>query len=741
MTDWKSIMLLVLAFLFVLFLNGAIPFIAMPTLGQSVWTTGFSLSFVNQSIFSIYANNFGAPEPAGIAFGLAGAYPAALLIFAGLHPADAYSIMSALWLGLAFFGAWRIGLLSGLTDRKAVFGAVLWLSMPIVIEHVRYSMLSLGIALLPFYFWSALRLFTFEIVVSRTAVQVSMVYVIACIIAVFMDGYSFMMYAVGSTIIAIYVFIRFHELRIGLIKFAFPVHVLGFSLAYLLYLAYIGKPQFEASPLDFFRGWGLDITFLLIPTQGKLWLWDTLGLSIPRSNHDYFGDASVWITTFSLPLIVAGVISWWFVKKKHKLATGFLILVVFSIWMAMGPSVKINSTKPEPMGGMMPAELALAPTGNALLSKYLPGFKNMRASYRWAALGFFGLWALLLLFFAQSKSRRLQMLSAAFLFALIMSNIPNLDQKWNEYVNNRDSFYQIDKDLVSPLSQDLYKNELVAFLPYRNDFLVNYLASKLNIRSYNIGGDKNLTEARKHWPKIMQRFRMGGIDPDFADQVLLILAKAEADVVILPYIDLLWAAHHWPAPAKFNSELLPIIDALAASGYVDVTERAYYTVIRLKKVFQKQDSGERLQKLMANRCMVPVCLKRDKFTAGMTNTQVGEVKDDILNSTGRKGFLLYGPYLSMLKGRYLLHIYGAASKVGRAWIDVVSEKGNVRHAKFQLISEHSSISEVLLIGEVTLENDIHDIEIRVFVDEEDEIQLYGYKLIPVKDELASTAVQ
>ena len=54
--------------------------------------------------------------------------------------------------------------------------------------------------------------------------------------------------------------------------------------------------------------------------------------------------------------------------------------------MAWGPSLKINSIKPEQMqinsphqqSALMPAELAILRTGNAWVSESIPGFNVMR---------------------------------------------------------------------------------------------------------------------------------------------------------------------------------------------------------------------------------------------------------------------------------------------------------------------------------------------------------------------------
>lgn len=77
--------------------------------------------------------------------------------------------------------------------------------------------------------------------------------------------------------------------------------------------------------------------------------------------------------------------------------------------MALGPYLKINSIKPEQMqinsphqqSALMPAELAILPTGNAWVSESIPGFNVIRASYRWSALGIFALWMLVIVWVSQ----------------------------------------------------------------------------------------------------------------------------------------------------------------------------------------------------------------------------------------------------------------------------------------------------------------------------------------------------
>ena len=147
-----SLVFLIFSLAFILLIHGAIPFVSVPTLGQAILTTGFSQSLANQSIFDLYAINFGIPKPAAIAFGLAGVYPASLLIRVGIYPADAYTLMVAFWLSVAFFAAYQISRAFNLSSIISSLVSILWLSMPTIWNHAGYSMLSLGIGLLSFYF-------------------------------------------------------------------------------------------------------------------------------------------------------------------------------------------------------------------------------------------------------------------------------------------------------------------------------------------------------------------------------------------------------------------------------------------------------------------------------------------------------------------------------------------------------------------------------------------------------------
>lgn len=592
--------LFVLFFIFILFVNGAVPFYALPTLGQAIWTTGFAQSFINDSVFNIFAHNIGAPTPAAIAFGLSGAWPIGLLIKLGMHPADAYSSIAAVWLGIAYFSAYKINRFFGVKSLYSTLMATLWLTMPTIWMHAGYSMLSWGIALLSFYYYGVIKLSLNNSSISLKTTFYIISYFLSMIISVFMDGYSFMMFVIGASILIAYVFLFIPEYRRNILFVVAPTHILSLLSAYCLYIYYIGKSSFNSASIDFFRGWGLDVSFITIPSKGVLWVFDALGLSIKRNNELFFGDASVWITTFSLPIIIIGIFSWWSSRGLSKLTTGLLIIATFSFYMSLGPSLKINSTRPVEMLQAIPknltpemsADLALMPTGNAWVSENLPGFDIMRASYRWSALGIFACWLLFSLYLGKRK-RQNDIVIIGIITIMILGNLPRLNDSWKQYRLYRTMFLKIDSDLVSSLKKEVNSNELVAFLPYQNDFIINYLASKLNIRAYNIGGDKNLEEAQKKWPVAMLD---SSLNMDI--KITQLLLNSEANTIVIPYFDTLWAAHYWPCenidesddsvqmrsfncPQQIKNNFVGLINELKSLHYLSVHDEDLFASVKI----------------------------------------------------------------------------------------------------------------------------------------------------------------
>lgn len=602
-THWTflDVILAIIAFFCMMMVQGTVPFVMTPDLLQAVWSMGFSQSFANnQSIFDVFARDIGIPGPAAMAFGLAGAYPASLLMRLGIHAADAYSLAAMFWFAVAFVSAIRISTNFGASKHVALMLGSTWLSMPIIWAHSGYSMVSWGISLLPFYFLSALLLFQIERKAEHFSVWHCVLYPVAALVAVFMDGYTFMMFATGSTLLLGFEVITNRlQKKAYFLKCAAPVHFASFAAAIALYSCYIGKPSFEPSSLDFFRGWGVDLNYIAIPTKGILWMPDLLGYNTPRSNEENFGDSSVWKTTFIIHLIIIGLFAWWNLRKKTSCATGILLVAIFAFYMGLGPSLKINSTKPPSvqcsapgnMSSSMPDKYAVMPTGSAWISENLPGFNNMRAAYRWIALTVFALWLLMVIWLA----RRMQyypIISILVLAAVILLNLPDLKKHCRRNVSFHEMFHQIDEDLVLPLKGAIKLGQSCLFVPTENDFLVNYLAPKAGFRTYNIGGDKNLDEAQKKWPD-----EVFGIFNELNDSsfisALMLLVSEKADVVIFQNFEKLDSNSPWPTQQKDNNILFKykssanqVIDLSCFSFQTD----KFFSFLRIKPEYSGKSS-------------------------------------------------------------------------------------------------------------------------------------------------------
>jgi hypothetical protein len=538
-----------------------------------------------------------------------------------------------------------------------------------------------------------------------------------------MDGYTYFMFLIGASIIVTVHFVLNDVTdRQYMLRRVLPVFALGGGLSFALYKLYIGELDMTPSSMDFFRGWGVDLSFIAIPTQGKFWLWDMLEVSIPRSGKVYFGDASVWNTTFSLPLILIGFYGLLLMRKRNKYALGILFASLFGIYMAMGPSVKVNSIKPEGVTTpLQAAQYAVMPTGNAILSDNLPGFKSMRASYRWHGLFLIGAWVGLAFFVKQKKNI---FLNLTVLISILLATVPPPFKKLESSVASREDALYFDNELLPDLKKDIEKNSLVAFVPYGNDLTLNYVASKLDFRMLNVGGDKNLRMAKKNWPYAMIKANKH-VKNEHLLLYILDLLNNGVDRVVLPYFDTLWGVHDFKrfglVKKRKQQELVKLL--MTVEG-LSVENRKYYSVVRKNENFNFLDS------LNKELCIPPYCINKQNMKDVLT--EVGHYENGTIYSTGKEGFLKFGPYNRLNKGKYRFNLFGGIVSAETAWVDIVSNKGGLIHARFELINISSTAEGVLLEKNINIEQDVADLEVRVYVGQMDNLRLDSYSLLPEK---------
>ncbi|MCE5360650.1 MAG: glycosyltransferase, partial [Acidithiobacillus sp.] len=104
------------------------------------------------------------------------------------------------------------------------------------------------------------------------------------------------------------------------------------------------------------------------------------------------------------------------------------------------------------------------------------------------------------------------------------------------------------------------------------------------------------------------------------------------------------------------------------------------------------------------------------------HTQIGERYGSGMRTTGRPGYLVYGPYAPLPAGRYRLALVGTSVRFsGSEWVDVACEKGE-RRLLHQALNG-MGVGDWQFEGFFTLEAPVSDIEFRLWVEDGSEMTL------------------
>ncbi|QYR52728.1 hypothetical protein [Lysobacter soyae] len=113
---------------------------------------------------------------------------------------------------------------------------------------------------------------------------------------------------------------------------------------------------------------------------------------------------------------------------------------------------------------------------------------------------------------------------------------------------------------------------------------------------------------------------------------------------------------------------------------------------------------------------------------------VGTLTNGRLESTGKAGFLMFGPYIGLKAGRYHLKIDGSVATVPEGKtivVDVASDAGKNIIQK-QEIAAPTQAGAALTEFDVTLPVDTAKVEVRVNVPEGAKVDITGYRLDTAK---------
>lgn len=109
-------------------------------------------------------------------------------------------------------------------------------------------------------------------------------------------------------------------------------------------------------------------------------------------------------------------------------------------------------------------------------------------------------------------------------------------------------------------------------------------------------------------------------------------------------------------------------------------------------------------------------------------SNAGEVKNSTRVTNGTSGCLFFGPYVPMKSGTYQLSVYGNSRNIHAAVVDVVAKHGTVVLARFSVPAMKSSM---LLRNETMhVPDGILDLEVRLCLSGQDDLEATGYELLP-----------
>jgi hypothetical protein len=119
---------------------------------------------------------------------------------------------------------------------------------------------------------------------------------------------------------------------------------------------------------------------------------------------------------------------------------------------------------------------------------------------------------------------------------------------------------------------------VLSYTGAHNDFVVNYLASVTGLRTYNVGGDKNVAYAMSAWPDEIRQLAPGPVPPAAVERAL---RSGKVDVVVAPFFSLQTASDFWPPLPDQEAQARAAYAPLHRAPRIEVERYPWFATIRL----------------------------------------------------------------------------------------------------------------------------------------------------------------
>jgi hypothetical protein len=541
----------------------------------------------------------GHPSGLIIAFGYPHVWLAAAVEWA--TPLDTLNAVRLVWattLLIALVGARRLFGLVGSAPWVAWVGAALFLVSPIVANQSGYGPLQLGFALVPCYVLTD-RWFITCMERRRYRLVAACVVVAIRSFALFTDGYSFVMSLVPIAVLYVIWGVRWVS-RSGawrMVAVASGTALFSIASAYFLYTRYVGVEEFDEVPMDFFRGQGVDLFALAVPPASS-WVFRALGwhhtIEASQAYSDGRNLGDVYLGWSLVAAAIGGLVVAYRRRRGAVTLLPFVVAGAVGFLLALGPSLKIADFRPSEalLNGVpaasvyfMSSDAATAPTGLGWLYR-LPGIDTMRALYRWELLVRLGL--LLLAMIAVSKlMTRGRALAVAGFVVLALITADTLTSPFDAHRRGVGALARVEQfttDVVDPLVGVVGGGERVVLVnpapqgSGTNFYLANWICPRLDVRCYNVGGDKGGALAAADQPPAVLQVMFS--TDDLENRIDALFSEHLVDAVILVAFDMRADAYAWPPADAAAGAARDAAETIVGSGRFEADRQQWTTVLR-----------------------------------------------------------------------------------------------------------------------------------------------------------------
>lgn len=540
------------------------------------------LSNMGWGQFSSYCQQIGAPVGSPLLTGLVETYLGSLLhAIPFISVWTAYQIVGVLTVVGSYVAGVAVLKRFGAPVWLASLGVFIFLTSPTVLLLNGYNYTFHGFVLLPAATWAAFA--SFDLFRRGATVRGALLAFLTAWILVFTDGYSFVTAMV--LVFGIGIAWLFGDAPTRAKVRGGASWVAAVATAGLAYLSYI--PAGSTHPhtgLGSFRFYGADFITFLIPTPVNYWAaempWKNTLQRLWGTSDNQF---SQYVGYVSLALFVVLVASG--ALRRRAPGRGELIALagvgVVCAFLSLGPSLKLaNFQTSELTQDNLPANLTRFTLPTSFLYEHIPGFQDMRATYRIFVATRWVLIVLAVVALVMLLRTRAKVLVPFLAILLLLDSMPNFSK---QIALRADAKVQLDAARAGSggnLSKLINPGDKALILPASNDFLAAAFVPFTGGTSYNNGQDKNLEYSRDNWPQSVRDAIASYGSPEFADKACALL-HSDASVIVLSYMGLLNAAVDSAIIPEPEPVLTQRAQAVANTGRFQVTETGTAIAIRI----------------------------------------------------------------------------------------------------------------------------------------------------------------